>query len=89
MAQVNFLTAEVSTPVNKLEKLPKAELSVQGQRSLLTPYGFDNVLRVVRGTAVDSGTGYFAEQSALLIFDNNGGDNSNNKITPPGFYCQV
>lgn len=83
MVQVHFLTEEVSAPVNKLEKLPKAELSVQGHGSLLTPYGFDNVLIIVRGTAVHSGTGYFAEQSTLLIFYNNSGDNGNNKITSP------
>lgn len=83
MVQVNFLTAEVSAPVNKLEKLPRAELSVQGHKSLLAPYGFDNVLIIVRCTTVNSGAGYSAEQSTLLIFNNNGGDNSGNKITSP------
>lgn len=83
MVQVHFLTAEVSAPVNKLEKLPKAELSVQGHRSLFTPYGFDNVLIIVRCPAVDCGTGHFAERSTLLIFNNNGGDNGTNKITSP------
>lgn len=87
--QVNFLTAEVSAPASKLEKLPKAELSVQVWRSLPTPYGFRNVLIIVRCTTVSSGTGYFAEQATLLIFSNNGGDNSNNKITSPWLYCQV
>lgn len=83
MLQVNFLAAEVSAPASKLEKLPKAELSVQGWRSLPTPCGFRNVLIIVRCTTVSSGTGYFAEQATLLIFSNNGGDNSNNKITSP------
>lgn len=83
VVQVPFLTAEVSAPVNKSEKLPRAELSVQGHRSLLTPYGFDNVLIIVRCTTVHSGTGYSAEQSPLLIFNNNGSDNGDNKITSP------
>lgn len=47
---------------------------MQGHRSLLTPHGFDNVLIIVRCTAVDCGTGCFAEQSTLLIFNNNGGE---------------
>lgn len=38
------------------------------------------MLVIVICVAVDFGTRHFAEPSTGLIFNNNGGDNSNNKI---------